>query len=114
MRHVDLASGSMRVIAGDVSRRCEAATSDAAHVLYADVPIGTRQMRSDIVGSANYAAVDPDTGDIYWTEYWPARVMVLRAASGLIYRVAGNGAFAEASATNIALNAALQGPYTIK
>lgn len=114
LRRVDVATGAMRVIAGDIVGRCAAATHSSARELYASVNSGTTEQASSIVGSASHAAVDPGTGDVYWTEYYPARVMVLRAVSGQVFRVAGNGATAEAPLSPIALNAPLQGPSTIK
>lgn len=116
LRRVDLSTGSMRVIAGDVGTRCVAATSVEAHAPYPAVPEGTVEQPSAFIGSANYATVSP-SGDVYWTVLYPARVMVLRNASGRVYRIAGNGVDtlgAPPVGGRTALNIPLHRPYTIK
>lgn len=114
IRLLDLASGSMRVVAGDVASRCAASTSTDALAPSADVPPGTTEVPSAYIGSPNFVASDPATGDVFFTEYYPARVMVVRAATGLVFRIAGVGRFGEAPEGPTALNLPLQGPYTIK
>ena len=92
----------MTVLAGNVSQLCA-----TPHEMYAPVTPPTAQVPSSVVHEPGYGTIDVATGDVYWAEDIALRVMV-RRASGAVYRIAGSGAFGAAVVDAPALNS----PFT--